>query len=153
VTANPINVAVLDVRRGYDRIEIRGLIGPLTLALALPDNDRLVRACLESEHDGAVVKRRDEQIITSLARRRDAQAGASGEWLRPVKLARFRIEAVDRLRVPDDKLALAAELINHRRRIARLWGRQCTPQLLAHLFVEGNHGAVLAADKANQLVS
>src|SRR5262249_38884582 len=64
-------------------------------------------------------------------------------------------EPIDRIRQPDDELALAGRLVDHRRAVAQLGAaqRQRLPQLLAAVLVEGDHDAVLAADQADQPVA
>jgi len=48
--------------------------------------------------------------------------------------------------MPDDKLALAAGFVDHRRTVTGLAGRQRTPDLLAGVLVECHGRRALAAD-------
>src|SRR5437764_969785 len=61
-----------------------------------------------------------------------------------------RVEAVDRLGVPQDQLPLAARANDDRRAVAGLARRQGPPQLLAGVLVEGDGNAARTADEADE---
>src|SRR5687767_4497348 len=69
----------------------------------------------------------------------------------PEELARVGIKRIDRLRVPEDKLPLARELVYHRRRVAWLLGAERAPELLASVLVERDRHAPLTARETDQL--
>ena len=125
------------------------------LALALPQHVGAGAVRLQLEHQRAVVERGDEQPVAVQPRRRDGQAGLDAELLRPVTLPVSGSSDTDRLGMPDDELALAARLVDHRRSVAdfRLPSRQRPPQFLAGVLVEGHDDASLAADQADELVA
>src|SRR6266567_1380094 len=55
--------------------------------------------------------------------------------------------------MPEDQLPFAACLANHRRTIARLFGAQGAPELLAGVLLEGDRHGALAAGQANQFLA
>ena len=70
----------------------------------------------------------------------------------PVDFAAFGIEAADRLRVPDNELGSARELVKHRRAITRLLGAERPPKFLACLLVKSHRHTAFAADDTNELL-
>ena len=132
-------------------------VGRLAAALALPHHRRRRLAVLgrQLEQHRAVVERRDQQPVAVQPRRGDRQVRLELERLRPVDLARLRVEAVDRLRRPDDELAHAADGVDDRRTVADLFRlhRQRPPFLGAGVLVESHDDAVVAADQAYKLVA
>src|SRR5262249_42720822 len=81
-------------------------------------------------------------------------AGPDRPLVRPQPLAGGWVEAVGRLRVPDDELALAAQGGDHRRAVADVAvdDLEGAPALLAGVGVEGDDGRLLA-DAADELVA
>jgi hypothetical protein len=55
--------------------------------------------------------------------------------------------------MPDDELARAGEVVDHRRRVARLARREVLPDLLASVLVEGDDRRALAAYQANEPIA
>src|SRR6266480_4348944 len=72
------------------------------------------------------------------------------ELFRPVDFARLRIERINRVGIPDDKLSFAARFIDHWRAITLGLGRQRFPQLFASVFMEYDDDAAFAAYQADQ---
>src|SRR5689334_14197177 len=87
-----------------------------------------------------------------LPRRRDAQAGAHFHWHGPEQRASFRIERIDRFRVPNDELFSAGSFDHGWRTIARFLRRQRAPYFFAGHFVEGYRNAPLSSHEADQFV-
>src|SRR4029077_4994998 len=81
--------------------------------------------------------------------RHDRHAEERFEPHRPDLLAGERIEAIQRLRVPDRNLILAARRDERRRAIPLFARGQVLPLLLARLLVEGDGDAALTTDDAN----
>ena len=77
-----------------------------------------------------------------------------GERHLPQCFAVGRIEADDRLRVPDDQLPLAAEFEDDGSAVAGLGAIECAPQFFAGLFVEAHdHRAGRAAGQHDELIA
>src|SRR2546427_425579 len=99
----------------------------------------------------------DEEQIAGEARRGDRDARplrlAFGELDAPVGLAVLRVETDQSLGVPDDELADAARLDDHRRRIADFLDRERLPLFLAGILVEGHDRAAFAADQSDDAVA
>ena len=87
------------------------------------------------------------------ARGGDGKAGTHAEGLGPVEFASLGVNGVERARMPDDELPLAARLENHRRAIAEIRPGQRAPQHFAGHFVKRNGGAFFAAGEANEFVA
>src|SRR5206468_5435528 len=115
-------------RSAHRRMERVGVL--FTHFLALPDlGDRwFVR--IKAKHHRTIVKAREVEQVTHSSGSGDGHAGPDLTGLRPIALARFRVQRVDRFRMPDDELTFAAGFKNHRRTIAWLFGGECPPQFL-----------------------
>src|SRR4051812_2037114 len=70
--------------------------------------------------------------------------------MRPEHFAALGIEPGHRVRMPDDQLPFAPNIVNHRRRITNFADRKRAPKLLATLFVERHHGAIAAPHGADE---
>src|SRR5262245_16311106 len=70
-----------------------------------------------------------------------------------MRFARFRIKAVEGIDMPDEELSRASRFDDRGWRIPRLSGRQCVPDFLAGVFVEGIRNAAFSADDANQFLA
>src|SRR6185503_7894722 len=70
-----------------------------------------------------------------------------------VNLSGLRIERIDRFGVPDDELALATELVDHRRTIARFLCAERAPEFLAAVLVQCHGHAPFPSDQADELLS
>ena len=151
VTAHTVNVAAFEKRRGHDAVQRVGVA--LAAFLRAPDHGGGGFLPVEFQHHRAVVERGDEQLITDMARRGHAQAGTRDKFFAPINFARFRIERVDRFRMPDDELPFSAGLDDRRRTIARLLRRECAPEFLAGVLVERHRHGAVAADEADELVA
>src|ERR1051325_7293666 len=55
--------------------------------------------------------------------------------------------------MPEDELPFAADLVDHRRRITGLVGREGLPDFLAGVLVEGDRDRALAADQADEAIA
>src|SRR6185436_4170215 len=92
------------------------------------------------------------------ARRRDGylwplRLGIDRILKRPEHVPRLRHEARDGVGMPDDELALAADGVNHRRRVTNFLRGQRAPNLFARLFVKGDDHAIRAAHQTNQTIA
>src|SRR5262249_7276491 len=120
---------------------------------ALPGNRCAGFLLGEAEHRRVTERRRQEKTVADLTGRRDRHTHVRGVFFRPVDLAGLRVEAMHGFRVPDDKLTLAASLVNHRWTVTRLLGRERSPEFLASVLVEGNGSRALATDHADELLA
>src|SRR6516162_456871 len=80
VATHSVDVPVLDERRAHDAVEGHRVVGILAAAVRLPYDLRLFVAMQLKKH-GTGVKRREEELVASLARLRNRHARA---YLLPV---------------------------------------------------------------------
>src|SRR5436190_20159981 len=82
ITANTVNAPLFEEWRGHNCIEVRGIF--LTRLFSPPNRSGRRFGGIEVQHERAVVEGREEQQISEMSRRGDAQSRARLEWLGPI---------------------------------------------------------------------
>src|SRR5882672_12456052 len=130
----------------------------LACAMPIPDQARAGRAVRDLEQEGAVVERGDKKPIADDpwcgdGNLRSLRFALDGIRVCPEEFPGLRFERRDGVGMPDDKLSLAANRVQHWWRVADFNGGQRAPNLFASVLVKCHDRAIGAPDQADQPVA